>query len=84
MHSGVCAVCSVCAPSIIAVLLITKTATYFTALLISAFFFGAACLTYCVTECHAVLADGVDLAVSANVRVACVVWFDSLGHIYPL
>jgi hypothetical protein len=50
--------------------LITKAATYFTALLISAFFFGAACLTYCVTECHTILADGVDLAVSANVWVA--------------
>jgi hypothetical protein len=65
--------------------LITKAATYFTALLIPAFFCLTACLTYCVTECHAILADGVDLAVSANVRVArIVVWFSLLGHIYPL
>jgi len=68
-----------------AVPLITKAATYFTALLIPTFFCLAACLTYCVTECHAILADGVDLAISANVRVAWVVnWFNSLGHVYPL
>jgi hypothetical protein len=57
----------------------------FLSLLCYVIFPCAACLTYCVTECHTILADGVDLAVSANVRVAwIVVWFGLLGHIYPL